>query len=127
MSYQNWANYGWMIPATFENARLLGMTDEQMMDIFGEKDTVENPHQDWWDEVITEYAYDNVEFDGTINGKNFTVCLTYISGDDEIDYDMDSNINVYFAFVFSELYTPTPLYFDLEKIGMKHCTWVTGG
>ena len=127
MSYQNYANYGWMLPATFENARALGITEEQLENNLGEKNTEENPYQDWWDDAIEEASFSGIEFTGSMNGKTFQIYLVYISSDDETDWDMDSNIRVWFCMEFQDLYTPTQLCLDLEKIGMKNYSWVTGG
>jgi hypothetical protein len=125
MSYQNWACYGWMLPATLENAKKLGISDEELKEKLRIND--DENLSDIWDDIIDEMSCENIELFGKIGDKKFSVYLQYISGDDEIDDTMDANITNYFAFDFSELYTPTVLHHDLEKLGMKHCSWVVGG
>ena len=126
MSYQNWACYGWMLPATLENAKRLGINDEQLKRILGEPESDDNI-EEWWLEAFSQAGYDNIEFVGQLGKKLFAVWTIHISCDDELDSEMDANIDTYFSFEFDELYKPTALHGRLEKIGMKHCTWVSGG
>ena len=129
MSYQNWACYGWLLPATFENAKLLGISDEdiiKMEEDFGKPEEGES-RRDWWDNICTEMSYDSVRFTGHGKTGEFSIELIHIGEEDEIDTEMDGNVFEYFSFYFDELYTPTPLYSYLQKLGMKYGSWVSGG
>jgi hypothetical protein len=122
----SYACYGWMMPATYENAQKLGIDDVQIKENIGDFDS-ELPPQDWWDEMITEAGYNSVMLKGRIQNKVFNVSLIHVSYDDEIDSEMDDNVTTYFTFSFDDLFETTWLYNMLENVGMKHCSWVTFG
>lgn len=130
MSYQNWACWGWMLPATIENAQKLGITAEEIKDKIGEPDPDlqdELEQAIWWDEAIETAGMDSISLTGHIGNKDFSIYVQYISSNCDLDSDMDSNIRTYFAFNFDDLYKPTALHNFLERIGMQQLSWVDGG
>ena len=121
MSYQNWANYGWMIPATRENAEKLGITDRQLKEIDPEFDF------DDWDESLFMLSENAPRLWGSVDGTPFSIDIVFIGSDAEIDCDMDGNVSYWFEIYHSALYTKTPLFDPLMALGVKHYSWVSGG
>jgi hypothetical protein len=129
MSYRNYACRGYLLPATIENAKKLGITREEIDKVFNEIATI-SPDQsleDYWDECINEASYDQLELTGWMNDFAFTVFVIHVGSDIDSDDDMVIGGGAFFSFDPAELYTPTALLRFTEKQGMRECYWVDGG
>jgi hypothetical protein len=126
MGYREYACSAFMLPATLENARKLGISQKEIDDIIQMTDdtTIEAN----WKEGILQAGYDNVELVGrTEDGESFTIFVIHVGEVVDCDDDMDMNENTFFSFDFNELYMPMPLFFKLKHIGMAEHSWIEGG
>lgn len=128
---RSYACYGWLMPATIENAEKLGIDEAQIKEAFeseiSDEYSFDEPIQDWWDDVIQNLSDVNTPLRGIVGCKTFIAYLISVNPDDELDENMDDGTNCYFSFRFDELYQPTELNDVLANLGMKHSAWVTFG
>ena len=123
MSYHEWTCDGYMFPATRKNMENLGI---DYLSLFSDPEDDVTSSDDW-EEVISQAGYDNTEIKAHVNGKTFTVWFVHISSDVAFDEGQEVEGDTYIKIAFEDLYTTTPLFSDLAKLGMDEYHWVEGG
>jgi hypothetical protein len=134
MSYNYWPVHEFMMPATLENAKKLGLDEVDLYTETGygprQTDPDKEDYQDedcYWDDLLRELGYESCTLIGNIDGKPITVYCQHIGDLVEADEKMNTYTDTYFMFNFSALFTKTPLYSKLEELGMAEYWYVDGG